>query len=201
MTTGSEWGNPRSNQIKASYYGDAIKQAELPAWRIGGWTIRKARTRSTAEQRRISTELGDTVPDDVSAEREFTFTCGLMRAITLLMPTHSDVQLYLDGYVHDRVHSSSVKFLIDSVVEEPTAELWFEGYGPRYGTLHRYKVLQATLRFKDEAQMKERVMAVALAVPPKPDTVVVRRHVESGGSGWLLPFAAGAFVGSVLDGD
>jgi len=188
MATENKWGNPRAHQIRASYRG----HKEVPRSAFFGqirWTEQVSCQLDTAN--------GDEVPaDDIEARRTYKYTCGLIKAINVLSGSKSVFTLYVDGFSNVDLSIGNTKFEFDPDLEEPTVTLTFTSVGTRHEATHRTDDF-AVLTFRDQAQMREYVLAVTTT----PDPEKIRRggyhsySSPSNGDCGLWPLAAGVAVG------
>lgn len=192
----SRWGNPRDNQIKASYTGYVDEVVKYKNWRG------MEKTRIQKNHQCLSTEKGDQIDDDFDgAEREFSHKCGLVQMV-LLMAESAKMVLIFDGYSQEQLPCGRVYLNInpadEELKEQPVASIRFKGRGPRYGRLYAYEVISVKLWFSSRAQIKE---YLTIAVPsPKPKTVKETKIVHQDDDS-IVPFLAGAAVGAMIASD
>ena len=168
----SRWGNPRDNQLSAEKSASAYKKKS------------------------------EVLDEEKDVHRSFRFRCSLIKALNLIGHEVSDAQLYLDGYDNLRLSSGRVSF---NFVQKPTSEgelpvvdVYFNGYGSRWGRLRHYAVTSVTIWFKDREQFEQYVTAVILpAEKPAVMPPHVKKVVKSGDS--LTPFLVGLGLGSILN--
>lgn len=143
-------------------------------------------------------DKGDVVPDDVEAARVFKYRCGLIKAINVLSGSKSTVTMYLDGFHNIILDVGDTEFKFDSQLENgPVAEIIFQGYCTRRGKMSYRETIFVFLIFKDQAQMKEFVVATTIAPDPEQEIKYHSYSSPDGGSS-LWPFAVGVLLGAAI---
>jgi hypothetical protein len=195
---GKDSGDPRAKQVRAeagrAYGSHVMKKVSRPARRFLWITILPGYDEEIEVD--LDTRKGDEMPDDVRGVRVFEYTCGLIKAVNSVAGNHSGMTLYLDGFPNAHLSVANTRFKFDPALENgPVAEIRFRGFGTRYGEFEHGRTDEfVTLIFKDEAQMRSSVVAVAATPAPETsiDLPMMSSLPQSGFDLW--PVAAGALI-------
>jgi hypothetical protein len=107
--------------------------------------------------------------------------------------------LYLDGFPNTLLDVVNTAFEFDSELEDgPVAEILYGGTCTKRGYIRNNNYygssFYVSLIFRDEAQMRECVVATATVPDPEKETVY-RSSSSSSSSGGAWPFAIGYMLG------
>ena len=204
MSNDSRWGDPRDCQVGASFSGDFIKEVEVPEKRILGFVVRRASRKQVLIHVNLSMDRGDAVPDDVEADREFRYRCGLIKAVNVFSGDKSTMTMYLDGFPNVIIDVGNTEFRFDPQLENgPVAEILYRGRCTRRGKMPYGRInIFASLVFKDQTQMEKFVVATTTTPDPEQKQKMERHsgssYRSSGSGSPFWPLAAGVLLGVAI---